>query len=197
MGAVYEARHRSTARKVAVKIMVPAALASGVDSIARFEREARASGSIDSPFVVQVFDAGVDAASGAPSMVMECLAGEDVQAAVVRLGPLPEESSSASQHMLVTGLQKAHDAGIVHRASRHLVGEFVPGAPRRGHERAHHEDPRRWDREGPREPAPGGRGSQAHEEGLDAGLARLHVPRAGDRLEGPRRSLRRDYASRQ
>jgi hypothetical protein len=57
MGAVYEARHKSTGRKVAVKVIVPAALAGGVDIIARFQREARASGSIDSPFVVQVFDA--------------------------------------------------------------------------------------------------------------------------------------------
>src|SRR4051812_26405738 len=79
MGAVYQARHRATGRMVAVKVIVPAALASGAGIVARFEREARASGSIDSPFVVQVLDAGVDATTGAPYMAMECLSGEDVQ----------------------------------------------------------------------------------------------------------------------
>jgi len=115
MGAVYEARHRATGRKVAVKVIVPAALAGGLDIIARFQREARASGSIDSPFVVQVLDAGVDPATGAPYMAMECLDGEDVQAAVSRLGPLPPEVVLRIVAHACHGLQKAHDAGIVHR----------------------------------------------------------------------------------
>ena len=115
MGAVYEARHSSTGRKVAVKVIVPAALAAGVDIIARFQREARASGSIDSPFVVQVLDAGVDSKTGAPYMAMECLSGEDVQAAVARLGPLPPEVVLRITAHACHGLQKAHEAGIVHR----------------------------------------------------------------------------------
>ncbi len=115
MGAVYEARHRSTGRKVAVKVIVPAALAGGLDIIARFQREARASGSIDSPFVVQVLDAGVDPATGAPYMAMECLDGEDVQVSIQRLGPLPSEVVLRIIAHACHGLQKAHDAGIVHR----------------------------------------------------------------------------------
>ncbi len=115
MGAVYQARHRSTGRRVAVKVIVPAALAGGVDIIARFQREARASGSIDSPFVVQVLDAGVDAATGAPYMVMECLAGEDVQGAVARLGPLSSDVLLRITAHACHGLNKAHEAGIVHR----------------------------------------------------------------------------------
>jgi serine/threonine-protein kinase len=115
MGAVYQARHRTTGRKVAVKVIVPAALAGGVDIIARFQREARASGSIDSPFVVQVLDAGLDPATGAPYMVMECLAGEDVQGAVTRLGPLSSDVLLRITAHACHGLNKAHEAGIVHR----------------------------------------------------------------------------------
>jgi len=115
MGAVYEARHRATGRLVAVKVIVPAALAGGLDIIARFEREARASGSIASPFVVQVLDAGVDPATGAPYMAMECLTGEDVQHLIARLGPLPPHVVLRITAHACHGLQKAHDAGIVHR----------------------------------------------------------------------------------
>jgi len=48
MGAVYEARHLGTGRRVALKVIAPAALLNDQDSIPRFQREARASGAIDS-----------------------------------------------------------------------------------------------------------------------------------------------------
>ncbi len=115
MGAVYEARHRTTGRKVAVKVIVPAALAGGADIITRFEREVRASGAIDSPYVVQVFDAGVDPETGAPYMAMECLHGEDVQHLIQRLGPVPPQLALRICAHACHGLQKAHEAGIVHR----------------------------------------------------------------------------------
>jgi eukaryotic-like serine/threonine-protein kinase len=115
MGAVYEAQHRATGRKVALKVIGATALAAGPDIITRFEREARASGSIDSPHVVQVFDAGVDPTTSAPYMVMECLVGEDVQATVKRLGPLAPDVVLRVVAQACHGLQKAHDAGIVHR----------------------------------------------------------------------------------
>jgi serine/threonine-protein kinase len=115
MGAVYEARHRATGRRVALKVIVPSALAAGPDIIARFQREARASGAIDSPFVVQVTDAGVDAQTGAPYMAMECLSGEDVQALVARLGPLPPDVVLRITAQACHGLSKAHESGIVHR----------------------------------------------------------------------------------
>ncbi len=115
MGAVYEARHRTTGRTFAVKVIAPTALARGVGMLARFQREARASGSIDSPYVVQTFDAGVDRASGAPYMAMECLVGEDVQSLVGRVGPLRPDAVLRICAHACHGLQKAHEAGIVHR----------------------------------------------------------------------------------
>jgi serine/threonine protein kinase len=115
MGAVYEARHRATGRKVAVKVIAPTALAVGIGVITRFQREARASGSIDSPFVVQVYDAGVDPTTRAPYMAMECLAGEDLQHVLARVGPLAPDVVLRICAHACHGLQKAHEAGIVHR----------------------------------------------------------------------------------
>ncbi len=110
-----EARHRTTGRTLAVKVIAPTALARGVGMLARFQREARASGSIDSPYVVQTFDAGVDRASGAPYMAKECLVGEDVQSLVGRVGPLRPDAVLRICAHACHGLQKAHEAGIVHR----------------------------------------------------------------------------------
>ncbi|MEO8798885.1 MAG: protein kinase, partial [Polyangiaceae bacterium] len=78
MGAVYEARHLGTGRRVAVKLIVAEALLRGGDIVARFQREARASGAIDSQHVVQVLDTGLDPATQSPYMVMEFLSGEDL-----------------------------------------------------------------------------------------------------------------------
>ena len=116
MGAVYEAQHLGTGRRVALKVIVAEALArGGSDVFARFEREARASGSIDSEHVVQVLDTGVDPVSKNPYMVMELLAGEDVQQLVARLGALAPDLALRICAQACVGLGRAHQAGIVHR----------------------------------------------------------------------------------
>ncbi|MBX3217549.1 MAG: protein kinase [Labilithrix sp.] len=115
MGAVYEARHLGTSRRVAVKLIVSEALAKEPEVVTRFQREARASGAVDSQHVVQVLDTGVDPATDSPYMVMEYLAGEDLFALVGRVGPLPPDLVVRVVAQACLGLQRAHDAGIIHR----------------------------------------------------------------------------------
>ncbi len=115
MGAVYEAVHRGTKRRVAVKVILSDALAKDEGVLARFQREARASGSIDSAHVVQVLDTGIEPTTGNPYMVMEYLSGEDVHDLVKRLGPLEPSLAIRIVAQACLGLQRAHDAGIVHR----------------------------------------------------------------------------------
>jgi serine/threonine-protein kinase len=115
MGAVYEARHLGTGRRVAVKLIVAEALLRGGDIVARFQREARASGAIDSQHVVQVLDTGVDPGTQSPYMVMEFLSGEDLQQLINRVGALPPELVLRIMAQACVGLQRAHEAGIVHR----------------------------------------------------------------------------------
>ncbi|HSQ62826.1 MAG TPA: protein kinase [Polyangiaceae bacterium] len=115
MGAVYEARHVGTNRRVAVKVIVSQALAAGPDVVRRFQLEARASGAIDSDHVVQVLDTGVDPATQNPYMVMELLTGEDVQQLIERLGSLAPDLALRILAQACVGLRRAHEAGIVHR----------------------------------------------------------------------------------
>jgi len=114
MGAVYEARHRGTGKRVALKV-ITGELGNDPRQVTRFEQEARAAGVIESDHIVQVFDAGRDEASGAPYLAMEYLVGEDVQQLFARLGPLPADLVLRIGLQACLGLEKAHAQGIVHR----------------------------------------------------------------------------------
>ncbi|MFO0742392.1 MAG: protein kinase [Labilithrix sp.] len=116
MGAVYEARHQGTGRRVALKVIVREALVSGDrEIISRFQREARASGAIDSKHVVQVVDTGVDPQTGSPYLVMEYLAGEDLHHLIDRLGPLSPDLALRIIAQACSGLARAHSEAIIHR----------------------------------------------------------------------------------
>src|ERR1700688_1829261 len=91
MGEVYEARHGGTGRRVAVKVIAAKAVREEPDVEARFRREARAAGAIESQHVVHVLDSGFDVATGRPSLVMELLTGADLAATIEKLGPLPPD----------------------------------------------------------------------------------------------------------
>jgi serine/threonine-protein kinase len=71
MGYVVVAHHLQLDTKVAIKLL-RAELASNVEAVERFAREARAAVRITSPHVARVFDVGT-LESGAPYMVMEFL----------------------------------------------------------------------------------------------------------------------------
>jgi serine/threonine-protein kinase len=114
MGAVYHAQHRGTGRRVAVKV-ITGNLANNPVLVARFEREARAAGVIETQHIVQVLDSGADAARGLPYLVMEFLVGEDLQQLIRRIGPLPPEVAVRIVAQACLGLQRAHEAGVVHR----------------------------------------------------------------------------------
>lgn len=115
MGAVYEAEHLVTRRRVALKVIVSHLLLKETGALQRFQREARASGAIDSQYVVQVLDSGIDAATQNPYLVMEYLAGEDLSQLVKRLSVLPPDLALRIAAQACLGLQRAHEAGIIHR----------------------------------------------------------------------------------
>ncbi len=115
MGAVYEGRHTGTGRRVAVKVIAGAALAKNAEVVSRFQREAMASGAIESQYIAQILDTGVDEATGNPYTVMELLSGEDLSQAVQRLGPLAPDVALRVVAQACLGLKKAHEAGVVHR----------------------------------------------------------------------------------
>ena len=113
MGMVVAATHLELDQRVALKFMLPAANESA-ESSARFLREARAAGRLNSDHVCRVMDVGrFD--SGVPYIVMEYLQGENLAAVLRRRGPL--RVSEAVDFILqgVEGLAEAHAHGIIHR----------------------------------------------------------------------------------
>jgi serine/threonine-protein kinase len=115
MGYVYEARHLGTGRRVAVKVIQGEALQQSAEAVARFQREARAAGAIESQYIADVLDTGVDAETGRPYLVMEFLAGEDLHHTLKRLRYLSPDLALRIVAQACIGLHKAHAAGVVHR----------------------------------------------------------------------------------
>src|SRR5215831_14244422 len=115
MGNVYEALHRGTGRRVAVKVIANAELANDGGAIARFQREAKAAGSVETPHIAQVLDAGTDRATGTPYIAMEFLVGDDLRELSAQLGPLDPHLALRIVAQACAGLQKAHESGIIHR----------------------------------------------------------------------------------
>ncbi|NUP10804.1 MAG: serine/threonine protein kinase [Polyangiaceae bacterium] len=114
MGVVYEVIHTETRRRRAMKVMLPSTLADD-DMRDRFRREAHVTSEVDSEHIVEVFDAGVDAGSGAPFLVMELLRGEDLGAVVGRNKRPSHAEVVEFFRQVARGLDRTHAAGIVHR----------------------------------------------------------------------------------
>ena len=115
MGSVFEAINLNTGGRVALKVIVAEAVTVGGELLERFKREAMVGGRIDSPHVVSVYDADVDAETRRPYIVMEYLSGEDVEKLVHRVGVLPPGLALRITAQACLGLKTAHEAGIVHR----------------------------------------------------------------------------------
>src|SRR5262245_11806822 len=90
MGAIYEVVQLGTGRRRALKVM-HAHVLQCPELRDRFELEARVAGDIQSEFIVEVIDAGVDPTTQMPFLVMELLDGEELGKRLTRVGRLPPE----------------------------------------------------------------------------------------------------------
>ncbi|WP_218920237.1 serine/threonine-protein kinase [Chondromyces crocatus] len=113
MGVVLAAEHVELGGRVALKLMLPAALERpGAD--ARFLREARAAVRIKGDHVARVLDVGrLD--SGEPYIVMEHLEGEDLGSLLRREGAFSAEMAADYVLQACEAIAEAHALGIVHR----------------------------------------------------------------------------------
>ncbi len=113
MGKVVVARHLELDELVAIKFLLPDALANS-EAVMRFAREARASVKIRSEHVARTLDVGkLD--NGTPYMVMEYLEGADLGARLRAAGPLPIEQAVDFTLQACQALADAHAIGIIHR----------------------------------------------------------------------------------
>ena len=114
MGAVYEAVNH-LGKRFAVKLLLKAEFANDPQLAGRFFREAKASATIESEHIVEVYDTGVDAETGLPFIIMELLRGEDLEQLIGRLGALDPVAAVRIASQAAVGLGRAHAAGIIHR----------------------------------------------------------------------------------
>lgn len=113
MGVVVGAHHLELDRKVAVKLLLPAAR-EVPGAVARFLREGRAAARLRSEHVAQALDAGV-LPDGAPYLVLERLEGHDLAAELAARGRLSPQDAVHYVLQAADAIAEAHEAGIVHR----------------------------------------------------------------------------------
>jgi serine/threonine protein kinase len=115
MGVVYEARHRTLGRRVAIKVLHAgeAELTASEITPKRFAREGRAAARVRHPHVVEVYDYATD--KGMPYLVMELVEGETMAARVSREAPMSVAVLTELLLPVVSAVAELHAAGIVHR----------------------------------------------------------------------------------
>jgi tRNA A-37 threonylcarbamoyl transferase component Bud32 len=112
MATVYRAEHRLLEKPVALKVMDRTLLETPV-GLQRFLLEGRAAASIKHPNVVDITDVGVH--DGVPYLVMELLAGEDLDTHLRKQRLLDSGAAVRVALPVVAALHAAHGSGVVHR----------------------------------------------------------------------------------
>ena len=110
MGAVYEATHVVTGKRVALKWLTTPGTSS--EAVQRFLREAQAAARVDHPNVVDVYDIGTE--GDGHFLVMELLRGEALSDLIAR-GPIPHDRVVRMLVPAVRALAAAHRQAVVHR----------------------------------------------------------------------------------
>src|SRR5438270_7545874 len=111
MGEVYRARDPRIGRDVAIKVL-PSTLATDADRLRRFEQEARATGTLNHPNLLVIFDFGSHDQN--PFIVSELLEGMTLRD-VLAAGRLPLRETLNYAVQIANGLAAAHEKGVVHR----------------------------------------------------------------------------------
>jgi serine/threonine protein kinase len=112
MGQVFKARHRLMDRIVAIKV-IHGKYFNRASIVQRFLREIRALGRLDHLNIVRAQYA--DQVGDTHFLVMEYVAGTDLGRLVSQRGPLPVAEACTYILQAATGLQHAHEHGLVHR----------------------------------------------------------------------------------
>jgi len=111
MGVVYLAEDEALCREVALKVLAPDTN-EDPELRQRLLREARAGAALSHPNIAGVHEMGE--AEGLLYIAMERVTGESLRKQIER-GPLDVGQALVIVRQVLTGLAKAHEAGIVHR----------------------------------------------------------------------------------
>lgn len=125
MGVVFAARDVTLDRLVAIKVLAPQWTEDKV-ARQRFSAEARAAAAVNSRYVVTIH--AVEDRGEWPYLVMEHLAGSNLQQLLDTRGPLPVSAITHIGTRIALGLAAAHERGLVHRDIKPANVLVVPGS---------------------------------------------------------------------
>ncbi|MEM7784447.1 MAG: protein kinase [Planctomycetota bacterium] len=111
MGDVFEGRHRSMNRSVAIKIL-KSHLFRNERAVARFQNEVNVAARLHHPNIVLSYDAEVN--NGQGLLVMELVHGRPLSE-IVKLRQLSIGEACYFAHEIAAGLSHAHAQGMIHR----------------------------------------------------------------------------------
>ena len=112
MGVVYSAEDLKLGRRVALKFL-PEELGNEASVLKRFEQEARAASALDHPNICTIY--GVEEHDGQPFLAMQLLDGETLRERISKSGAMPTNELLDLAIQIATGLEAAHEKGIIHR----------------------------------------------------------------------------------
>jgi len=112
MGEVWSVRNERTNRDFAIKFLLPA-LARHPEALQRFVREAKATGQLRHPNIVNVLDAGMH--DRRPYLVMELLTGESLDECLNRVGKLRPLHACVIMAQAARAVAHAHGMKVIHR----------------------------------------------------------------------------------
>ena len=107
MGEVYRATDTNLKRAVAIKVL-PAAVSSDIDRLARFQREAEVLAALNHPNIAGIF--GLERADGMTALVMELVEGPTLADRIAQ-GPIPLHGALPVAKQIAGALDAAHERG--------------------------------------------------------------------------------------
>jgi len=111
MGAVYRAEDTKLAREVALKVL-PEELANEPERLARLRREAQILASLNHTNIAAIY--GLEELDGRLILELELVEGEELSQRLKR-GPLELDETIDLATQIASGLEEAHDRGVIHR----------------------------------------------------------------------------------
>ncbi len=127
MGAVYRGVRLKLDRAVAIKVM-HSALPGAMEGRKRFEREAKLMARLEHPHCVSIIDFGLHT-TAKPYVVMELVRGRDLHELLVEQGRFEIPRAIEVMRQVLSGLQHAHEQGIIHRDIKPANIMVTPKAP--------------------------------------------------------------------